>query len=180
MEANLWKQQMEQLLLEVEQQVDLREGDLFIVGCSTSEVIGKKIGTAGGLDVAEALFAPLKEFADRHNIHLAFQGCEHINRAVTLERKAQQYYRLPEVAVIPVARAGGSMSAYAYTQLDDPVVVEQVQAKAGIDVGQTMIGMQLQPVVVPIRTSIKQVGEAIVTIANTRPKLIGGARAFYG
>ena len=180
MEANLWKQQMEQLLLEVEQQINFQEGDLFVIGCSTSEVIGKKIGTAGGMDVAEALFQPLKEFADRHKIHLAYQGCEHINRAVTLERKAQRYFRLPEVAVIPVARAGGSMSAYAYTQLDDPVVVEQVQARAGIDIGQTMIGMQLQPVVVPIRTSIKQVGEAVVTIANTRPKLIGGARAFYG
>ncbi len=181
MEANnLWKQQLEQLLLEMEQQVDFKENDLFVVGCSTSEVIGKRIGTAGGIEVAEFLFGPLKEFADRHKIHLAFQGCEHINRAVTMERRAQQFFRLPEVSVIPIAGAGGSMSAYAYTQLENPVVVEQVQARAGIDIGQTMIGMQLQPVVVPIRASIKHVGEAIVTLATTRPKLIGGARAFYG
>ncbi|MGE7977506.1 TIGR01440 family protein [Psychrobacillus sp. NPDC093200] len=181
MEAkNLWQQQMEQLLLEVEQQITFSKDDLFVVGCSTSEVIGEKIGTAGGLEVAEVLYEPIKAFAERNKIHLAFQGCEHINRALTMERKTQQLYRLPEVSVIPVVRAGGSMSAYAYTQLEEPVVVESVQAKAGIDIGQTMIGMQLQPVAVPIRVSIKKVGEAIITIATTRPKLIGGARAFYG
>ncbi|MEK3973881.1 TIGR01440 family protein [Psychrobacillus sp. FSL K6-1267] len=181
MEAkNLWQQQMEQLLLEVEQQITFSKDDLFVVGCSTSEVIGEKIGTAGGLEVAEVLFEPIKAFAERNKIHLAFQGCEHINRALTMERKTQQLYRLPEVSVIPVVRAGGSMSAYAYTQLEEPVVVESVQAKAGIDIGQTMIGMQLQPVAVPIRVSIKKVGEAIITIATTRPKLIGGTRAFYG
>lgn len=181
MEAkNLWQQQMEQLLLEVEQQITFSKDDLFVVGCSTSEVIGEKIGTAGGLEVAEVLFEPIKAFAERNKIHLAFQGCEHINRALTMERKTQQLFRLPEVSVIPVVRAGGSMSAYAYTQLEEPVVVESVQAKAGIDIGQTMIGMQLQPVAVPIRVSIKKVGEAIITIATTRPKLIGGARAFYG
>ena len=181
MEAkNLWQQQMEQLLLEVEQQITFHENDLFVVGCSTSEVIGKKIGTAGGLEVAEILFEPIRAFAERNKILLAFQGCEHINRALTMERKTQHFYRLPEVSVIPVVRAGGSMSAYAYTQFQDPVVVEHVQAKAGIDIGQTMIGMQLQPVAVPIRVSTKMVGEAIITIANTRPKLIGGVRAFYG
>lgn len=181
MEAkNLWQQQMEQLLLEVEQQITFSKDDLLVVGCSTSEVIGEKIGTAGGLEVAEVLYEPIKAFAERNKIHLAFQGCEHINRALTMERKTQQLYRLPEVSVIPVVRAGGSMSAYAYTQLEEPVVVESVQAKAGIDIGQTMIGMQLQPVAVPIRVSIKKVGEAIITIATTRPKLIGGTRAFYG
>lgn len=176
----LWKQQMEQLLMDVEQQANLKENDLFVIGCSTSEIIGEKIGTAGGLEVAEVLFEPLQAFAKRNKVHLAFQGCEHINRAITMERKTQQLFRLPEVSVIPVVRAGGSMSAFAYTQLQDPVVVEHVQAQAGIDIGQTLIGMQLQPVAVPIRVSIKQVGEAVVTIAKTRPKLIGGERAFYG
>ena len=181
MEAkSLWKQQIEMLLLEVEQQIPFMEDDLFIVGCSTSEVIGKKIGTAGGLEVAEVLFAPLQAFAQRNKVHLAFQGCEHINRAITMERKTQRLLRLPEVSVIPIVSAGGSMSAYAYTQFQDPVVVEHVQARAGIDIGQTLIGMQLQPVAVPIRLSIKQIGEAVVTIATTRPKLIGGTRAFYG
>lgn len=181
MEAkNLWIEQIEQLLLEIEQQIVFHEDDLFVVGCSTSEIIGEKIGTAGGLGVAEVLFTPLQEFAKRNNIHLVFQGCEHINRAITMERKTQLLYRLPEVSVIPVVRAGGSMSAYAYTQFNDPVVVEHVSAHAGIDIGQTLIGMQLQPVAVPIRLSIKKIGEAIVSIAKTRPKLIGGERAFYG
>ncbi|WP_313893357.1 TIGR01440 family protein [Psychrobacillus sp.] len=181
MEAkHLWKQQIEQLLIEVEQQAFLRENDIFVIGCSTSEIIGEKIGTAGGLEVAEVLFEPLYAFAERNRVHLAFQGCEHINRAITMERNAQTLYRLPEVSVIPVARAGGSMSAYAYTKFHDPVVVEHVQARAGIDIGQTLIGMQLAPVAVPIRVSTKQIGEAIVTIAKTRPKLIGGERAFYG
>ncbi|WP_419961022.1 TIGR01440 family protein [Psychrobacillus sp. BM2] len=181
MEAkNLWIEQIEQLLLEIEQQIVFHEDDLFVVGCSTSEIIGEKIGTAGGLEVAEALFTPLQKFAKRNNIHLVFQGCEHINRAITMERKTQLLYRLPEVSVIPVVRAGGSMSAYAYTQFNDPVVVEHVSAHAGIDIGQTLIGMQLQPVAVPIRLSIKKIGEAIVSIAKTRPKLIGGERAFYG
>ncbi|KQL36966.1 MULTISPECIES: TIGR01440 family protein [Bacillaceae] len=181
MEAkSLWKQQIEQLLLEVEQQAFLKENDLFVIGCSTSEIIGEKIGTAGGLEVAEVLYEPLRAFADRNKVHLAFQGCEHINRAITMERETQLLYRLPEVSVIPVVRAGGSMSAYAYTQFQDPVVVEHVQAHAGIDIGQTLIGMQLKPVAVPIRVSTKHIGEAIVTIARTRPKLIGGERAFYG
>lgn len=181
MEAkSLWKKQIEQLLLEVEQQAFLKENDLFVIGCSTSEIIGEKIGTAGGLEVAEVLYEPLLAFADRNKVHLAFQGCEHINRAITMERETQLLYRLPEVSVIPVVRAGGSMSAYAYTQFQDPVVVEHVQAHAGIDIGQTLIGMQLKPVAVPIRVSTKHIGEAIVTIARTRPKLIGGERAFYG
>lgn len=181
MEAkSLWVEQIEQLLLEVEQQIVFHENDLFVVGCSTSEIIGEKIGSAGGLEVAEVLFTPLQAFANRNNIHLAFQGCEHINRAITMERKTQLLYRLPEVSVIPVVRAGGSMSAFAYTHFNDPVVVEHVSAHAGIDIGQTLIGMQLQPVAVPIRLSIKKIGEAIVSIAKTRPKLIGGERAFYG
>jgi len=181
MEAkSLWVEQIERLLLEVEQQIVLHENDLFIVGCSTSEIIGEKIGTAGGLEVAEVLFTPLQAFAKRNKIHLAFQGCEHINRAITMERNTQLLYRLPEVSVIPVVRAGGSMSAYAFTQFKDPVVVEHVKAHAGIDIGQTLIGMQLQPVAVPIRVSIKKIGEAVVSIAKTRPKLIGGERAFYG
>ncbi|MFJ8065570.1 TIGR01440 family protein [Psychrobacillus sp. NPDC096426] len=181
MEAkDLWKEQIEQLLLEVEQQIDFHEDDLLVIGCSTSEIIGKKIGTAGGLEVAEVLYGPIQAFALRNKVHIAFQGCEHINRALTMERKTQKLYRYSEVSVIPVVRAGGSMSAYAYTKFQDPVVVEHVQARAGIDIGQTLIGMQLQPVAVPIRVSTKQIGEAVVTIANTRPKLIGGERAFYG
>ena len=175
----LWKLQLEQALTEFAEQAPPAANTIFVVGCSTSEVAGARIGTNGALEIGEALFAPLRKFADQHQIHLAFQGCEHIKRAVTIERKTAQQFQLEPVSVIPVVNAGGSMSAYVYQQFKDPVVVESVQANAGIDIGQTLIGMQLKPVVVPIRTSIKQVGEAIITLATTRPKLIGGSRAQY-
>ncbi|WP_194841417.1 TIGR01440 family protein [Sporosarcina obsidiansis] len=175
----LWKLQLEQALTEFAEQAPPVADTIFVVGCSTSEVAGARIGTNGALEIGETLFAPLQAFADKHRIHLAFQGCEHINRAVTIERKTALQFQLEPVSVVPVVKAGGSMSAYAYQQLKDPVVVESVRANAGIDIGQTLIGMQLKPVVVPIRTSIKQVGEAIITLATTRPKLIGGSRAQY-
>lgn len=175
----LWQLQLEEILSELEQQIEFRKGQVFVVGCSTSEVAGKRIGTGGGLDIAENLFEPLEKFAARHQLFLAFQGCEHINRAVTVERQAAEKYGWDPVSVIPVAKAGGSMSAYAFSNMADPVVVEEIQAHAGIDIGQTMIGMHLKRVAVPLRTSVKLVGEAIVAAATTRPKLIGGERAAY-
>ena len=179
MTAQSIQQSMHTLLEEVEQQVVFKPKQLFVVGCSTSEVVGEKIGTAGTLDIAEILFNELQAFASKHKIFLVFQGCEHINRALTLEAEAAQMYNLEPVSVVPCRTAGGSMSSYAYTQLQDPVVVEHVQAHAGIDIGQTLIGMHLKVVAVPIRTSIKQIGAATVTVAKTRPKLIGGERAQY-
>ncbi|WPK12520.1 TIGR01440 family protein [Lysinibacillus louembei] len=167
------------LLSDLEQQVVFQPEQLFVVGCSTSEVIGETIGTAGAMDVATAIYTELQKFAERHQLYLAFQGCEHINRALTLEYAAAQKYQLEPVHVVPVKTAGGSMSAYAYTQMHKPVVVENVQAHAGIDIGQTLIGMHLKAVAVPIRTSVKTLGEAVVTVATTRPKLIGGVRAQY-
>jgi uncharacterized protein (TIGR01440 family) len=176
-------QQIEQdlttLLDEFVAQAPLKKGQLFVIGCSTSEVKGEKIGTAGGLEIAAAIFKPLKAFADKHGVYLAFQGCEHLNRAITLERAAAEKYGYEEVSVVPVRTAGGSMATYAYRHLTDAVVVEEVQAHAGIDIGQTLIGMNLKRVAVPVRTSVKQIGEAIVTAAKTRPKLIGGERAVY-
>ncbi|SOB90047.1 uncharacterized protein (TIGR01440 family) [Ureibacillus xyleni] len=171
--------QLAQLLNEMEQQVDFQPKQLFVIGCSTSEVAGSKIGTAGAMEVAEVLYAELNRFAKKHDLYLVFQGCEHINRALTMEYEAALKYSYEPVAVIPVKHAGGSMSAYAYTQFENPVVVEHVRAHAGIDIGQTMIGMHLKEVAVPIRTSIRQIGDAIVTVAKTRPKLIGGERAIY-
>lgn len=175
----LWRLQLEQALAEFAEQAPLEPDTLFVVGCSTSEVAGKRIGTAGAMEVAATLYEPLVQFAKTHAVHLAFQGCEHINRAVTMERKAAKQMGLERVSVVPVRTAGGSMSAFAYEHMEDAVVIETVRAHAGIDIGQTLIGMQLKPVAVPIRTSVSQVGEAVVTCATTRPKLIGGARAQY-
>lgn len=175
----LWRLQLEELLVDFSSQVVFLPGQLFVVGCSTSEIVGKRIGSAGGLEVAEALFQPLHAFAKKNDIRLAFQGCEHINRALTIEQETAKKYGLEPVSVIPVQTAGGSMSAYAFTHFQHPVVVENIQAHGGIDIGQTLIGMHLKPVAVPIRTSVKQIGDAVVTLATTRPKLIGGTRAIY-
>ncbi|WP_054767374.1 TIGR01440 family protein [Lysinibacillus parviboronicapiens] len=171
--------QLTQLLSEFEEQVTLRPNTILVVGCSTSEVIGQKIGTAGALETAEAIFEPLQAFAKKHQLHLAFQGCEHINRALTMEAAIAEQFGYEPVAVVPVRTAGGSMSAYAYTQFVKPVVIETVHANAGIDIGQTLIGMHLKAVAVPVRTSVRMVGQAVVTVATTRPKLIGGERAVY-
>lgn len=173
--------QLQELLVQFEEMIapTVRPHQLLVIGCSTSEVIGEKIGTAGTLNVAQELFVPLQRFANKHNLYLAFQGCEHINRALTIERKAAEHYRLDEVSVRPVRTAGGSMSAYAYEHFEEAVVVEHIEAHYGIDIGQTLIGMHLKHVAVPVRTSIRQIGEALVTTATTRPKLIGGERAQY-
>lgn len=171
--------ELRQLLTEFEQQVEFLPNQLFVVGCSTSEVVGSIIGTAGAMDVAEILYEELFQFAKKHRIYLAFQGCEHINRALTIESEAAELYRLDPVSVVPIKEAGGSMSAHAFTKMEHPVVVEYIRAHAGIDIGQTLIGMHLKEVAVPIRTQVKNIGEAIVTTAKTRPKLIGGERAKY-
>lgn len=173
------QQQLAQLLSELEQQVTFLPQQLFVVGCSTSEVSGAHIGTAGALETAQALYDEFHKFATRNQLYLVFQGCEHINRALTLEASAARLYNLEPVSVVPVRTAGGSMSAYAYTKMEQPVVVETISAHAGIDIGQTLIGMHLKAVAVPIRTSVKTIGEAVVTVATTRPKLIGGTRAVY-
>jgi uncharacterized protein (TIGR01440 family) len=176
---NLWKLQLEQLLAEMAEQARPESGTLFVVGCSTSEIAGSRIGTSGAIEIGETLFGPLTDFAKKYKLFLAFQGCEHINRALTIERRAAEKFKLDPVSVIPVTHAGGSMSAYAYSHMADPVVVETIRANAGIDIGQTLIGMHLKPVAVPLRTSIGKIGDAVVTVATTRPKLIGGIRAIY-
>ncbi|MBO8172021.1 MAG: TIGR01440 family protein [Bacillaceae bacterium] len=157
----------------------LADRHILVVGVSTSEVLGKHIGTAGSEQVAAALYEPLFGLKQKHGFHLAFQCCEHLNRALVVERETADRFGLEEVTVIPQPGAGGSMSAYAYRHMENPVVVERIQAHAGIDIGDTLIGMHLKPVAVPVRPSIRQIGDAHVTMARTRPKLIGGARACY-
>jgi len=174
-----WGSQFDQLISEFSEQVPLTEKSILVIGCSTSEVIGKKIGTAGSEEVAEMLFARLKKFSESTGASLAFQCCEHLNRALVIERKTAEENRLDEVSVIPVRNAGGSMATYAFNHFTDPVVVEHIKADAGIDIGDTFIGMHLKHVAVPIRTSQKNIGEAHVTMAKVRPKLIGGVRAVY-
>lgn len=157
----------------------LKKGDLFVVGCSTSEVDGKPIGTSGSEEIAGILFEELQTLSEQAQIHLAFQGCEHINRALVVERKTMEQFNYEEVTVVPVREAGGAMASYAYQHFDEGVVVEEIQAEAGIDIGDTLIGMHLRRVAVPVRMEQNTIGQARVIAARTRPKLIGGARARY-
>lgn len=160
-------------------QARLKPGQVLVVGCSTSEVRGAKIGSAGSEDVAAAILAALhKSCADR-GVYLAVQCCEHLNRALVVERPAAERYGWEEVSVAPVPKAGGALAARAMRVFAEPVVVETVLAHAGLDIGSTLIGMHLRRVAVPVRLGQKSVGQAPVTAARTRPKLIGGTRAVY-
>ncbi|MDQ0244877.1 uncharacterized protein (TIGR01440 family) [Bacillus fengqiuensis] len=174
-----WKQELREVLEQFSQQVALTENQVFVIGCSTSEVMGEKIGTAGTSEVAQMIFETFKDFQLECGVQLAFQCCEHLNRALVVEKQTAVRNNWEMVSVIPVPKAGGSMAAYAYEQMDQPVVVEFIKADAGIDIGDTFIGMHLRHVAVPIRCSVKRVGNAHVTLATTRPKLIGGVRAVY-
>lgn len=160
-------------------EMPLSDRHLLVIGVSTSEVIGRRIGTSGSAKVAEALYDGLSHVREKRGFHLAFQCCEHLNRALVVSRAALKRFGLEEVLAIPIPKAGGAMAAHAYRRMKDPVLVERVAADAGIDVGDTLIGMHLRPVAVPVRSPIRQIGQAHVTMAKTRPKLIGGARAVY-
>jgi uncharacterized protein (TIGR01440 family) len=177
--VEIWKSQLNDILDSFFEQAELKAGSLVVIGCSTSEVIGQKIGTAGSLDVAEMIFQVISQYREKVGFQLAFQCCEHLNRALVVERATAEARNYEEVTVIPVRKAGGAMATYAFGNMTDPVVVEYVKADAGIDIGETLIGMHLKPVAVPIRTNGKTVGNARVTLAKTRPKLIGGNRAVY-
>lgn len=176
---HVWEKELETILFEFQTRASLKPGQLFVVGCSTSEVVGEKIGTAGTSEVAEMIFRQLSGFAKDTGVALAFQCCEHLNRALVIERAEAAKRGLEEVSVVPVRSAGGAMATYAFEKFSDAVVVEFIKADAGIDIGQTFIGMHLKHVAVPIRVTQKSVGHAYVTLAKIRPKLIGGARAVY-
>jgi uncharacterized protein (TIGR01440 family) len=159
---------------------NLRSGQIIVIGTSTSEVAGGRIGTSGSADIAASIFAGVSRVREKTGFVPAFQCCEHLNRALVVERSLLD--RLPQlepVSVVPVAKAGGSMAAHAYRHLQQAVVVETIRADAGIDIGATLIGMHLKPVAVPVRPSIRMIGQAPVTMAYSRPKLIGGVRAVY-
>ncbi|BBH23838.1 UPF0340 protein YwlG [Paenibacillus baekrokdamisoli] len=157
----------------------IRPKQLLIIGVSTSEVLGQRIGTSGTLEIAEAIFAGVEAVRRDIGFYPVFQCCEHLNRALVMEQEAADRYGLELVNAVPVPKAGGSMAAYAFKHLPHACLTETVQAHAGIDIGDTFIGMHLRRVAVPLRPSIRSIGAAHLTMAYTRPKLIGGARAVY-
>ncbi|PUA34554.1 TIGR01440 family protein [Paenibacillus elgii] len=171
--------QVETIVRELVQAGKIEPVQLIVIGTSTSEVLGRHIGTGGSEAVAREIYEAVEAVRAETGFFPVYQCCEHLNRALVMEREAMRRYGLEQVSVIPVPKAGGSMASYAYRKLADAVVVETVAAHAGIDIGGTLIGMHLKRVAVPVRPSIRQIGEAPVLMAVTRPKLIGGARAVY-
>lgn len=169
--------QTKSVMEELYNKAKLRKGNIVVVGCSTSEIIGSKIGTDSSPEVAKVVFETLQEFAMEHGLYLAIQCCEHLNRAIIIEREAVPFAEI--VNVVPQPKAGGSMATQAYRHMKEPVAVESIQADAGIDIGFTLIGMHLKKVAVPLRLDNNKIGEATVLAARTRPKFVGGMRAHY-
>lgn len=182
MELNTIKEAAASAAKEVLAQAKLNPGELFVVGCSSSEVLGEAIGTHTSTDVAGALYEGISDVLSAEGVLLAAQCCEHLNRALVVERRTALQYGLEIVNAIPQPNhAGGAFGTVAYERMDDPVVVEDLQAKAsaGMDIGGTLIGMHIHPVVVPLRISVNHIGEAVLICARRRPKYVGGSRAIY-
>lgn len=173
------KKQAEQAIKELIEVSGLKKGDVVVIGCSSSEVIGEKIGTNSSVQTANDLFDSIYSVLKSKGIYLAAQCCEHLNRAIIIESEKASALGLDEVNVMPQPKAGGSFATAAYKNFKNPVAVENIRADAGLDIGDTFIGMHLKAVVVPVRLSIKKIGCANITAARTRPKFIGGERAIY-
>ena len=173
------KQQAESALRELLEVAGLNRGDLLVIGCSSSEIVGETIGHGSSYETAEAVLNAIYPILEERGIFLAAQCCEHLNRALIVERDCAERYGLDPVCVVPQPKAGGSFATAAWKRFADPVAVEHIRAHAGMDIGGTLIGMHLRDVAVPVRLSVKSIGCAILLAARTRPKYIGGARAHY-
>ena len=157
----------------------LKAGDLLVVGCSSSEITGSKIGSDSKPETANEVFSGIRDAANDKGIYLAAQCCEHLNRALVVEADYAEAHGIEVVNAVPQPKAGGSFATAAYKNFSRPVLVEEVRADAGLDIGGTLIGMHLKRVAVPVRLSLNRIGEAILLAARTRPKFVGGSRAVY-
>lgn len=169
--------QAEQAAEELIEKAKLHPGQIVVIGCSTSEICGSRIGSDSRPEVAEQVFAVLHRVLTDHGLYLAAQCCEHLNRAIIIEREAVRGADI--VNVVPQPKAGGSFATAAYHAFRDPVAVESIRADAGLDIGGTLIGMHLKQVAVPVRLQLDHIGSAILLAARVRPKFIGGVRAVY-
>lgn len=172
-----YKKQAYNAAKEIIEIANLKAGQILVVGCSTSEISGEKIGTDSSPDTAKEVFAGIYAAAEEKGIFIAAQCCEHLNRAIICERKAAPYAE--PVNVVPFPKAGGSFATAAYAAFSDPVALEEIKADAGLDIGFTLIGMHLKRVAVPVRLENDYIGKARVLAARVRPKFIGGERAHY-
>ena len=172
-------EQAKTVVTELLEQAKLKPGSLLVIGCSSSEMVGQRIGKGSSMEAAQAAFKGIYPILQEHGIHLAVQCCEHLNRSLILERSVAEARGYEIVNVMPQPHAGGSFAVTAWNTFADPVAVETIVADAGIDIGSTLIGMHLRRVAVPVRTSVKYIGEAVVVCARTRAKYLGGPRAIY-
>lgn len=167
------------IINELLEEAKLREKQILVIGCSSSEILGSKIGKGSSFEAARAVFETIYPTLCERGIYLAAQCCEHLNRALIVERECAERYGYEPVSVIPQPKAGGSFATLTYENMNDPVAVECIRAHAGLDIGGTLIGMHLKSVAVPLRLSLSKIGEANILCAKTRPKYIGGERAKY-
>ena len=172
-------EQARTVVTELLEQAKLKPGALLVIGCSSSEMVGQRIGKGSSMEAAQAAFKGIYPVLQENGIQLAVQCCEHLNRSLIMERAVAEARGYEIVNVMPQPHAGGSFAVTAWNTFADPVAVETIVADAGIDIGSTLIGMHLRRVAVPVRTSIKQIGEAVVVCARTRAKYVGGPRAIY-
>ena len=172
-----YKKQAYNAAKEIIEIANLKAGQILVVGCSTSEISGEKIGTDSSPDTAREVFAGIYAAAEEKGVFIAAQCCEHLNRAIICERKAAPYAE--PANVVPFPKAGGSFATAAYAAFSDPVALEEIKADAGLDIGFTLIGMHLKRVAVPVRLENDYIGKARVLAARVRPKFIGGERAHY-
>ena len=179
MNTELIQQQAKSAVSELLSVAGLHKGDILVVGCSSSEIVGETIGHGSSLEAAEAVFEAIYPILKEQGIYLAAQCCEHLNRALIIERECAKNYGLEEVCVVPQPKAGGSFATTAWKNFVAPVAVEEIRAHAGLDIGGTFIGMHLCRVAVPVRLEQNRIGDAILLAARTRPKYIGGSRAKY-
>ena len=173
------KSQAHTVITELLEQAKLRPGQLLVIGCSSSEMVGNRIGHGSSMEAAQAAFGAIWPVLQEKGIQLAVQCCEHLNRSLIMERSVAEARGYEIVNVMPQPHAGGSFAVTAWRTFTDPVAVETIVADAGLDIGDTLIGMHLRRVAVPLRLSIKQIGEAHILCARTRPKYVGGPRAIY-
>ena len=173
------KKQAKQAVTELIEISKIKSGEMLVIGCSSSEIMGGDIGKASSMDAAKAVFDGIYPILKGKGIYLAAQCCEHLNRAIIIEQAAAEKFNLEIVNVMPQPKAGGSFATIVWQNMEHPVAVEHIKAHAGLDIGNTLIGMHLKEVAVPVRLSINKIGKAPIVCARTRPKFIGGDRACY-
>ena len=173
------KRQAANAVKELLAEANLKEGSILVIGCSSSEIVGERIGHGSSVEATEAVYEAIAPILRENGVYLAAQCCEHLNRALILEAECAERYGYEPVCVVPQPKAGGSFATTFWKQAKSPVAVEHIRAHAGMDIGGTLIGMHLRDVAVPVRLNEKRIGEAILLCARTRPKFIGGSRARY-